>query len=106
MVKYFGTELRLENVWKNVQNEVGEVWEKSLNLGSSQKRDICLEFYLEFAYLSQMSLGWPLVADHNEYLEKSLNWTKKDSINTQTFHVPVVIPDTLHCGETFCVLNN
>ncbi len=39
IVKLFKTYLRLKNVWKNVWSEVREVEERSLDLGSNEKKE-------------------------------------------------------------------
>ncbi len=85
-VKIFNTDLRLENVWNNVWSEVGELKEKSLNLGLNSKQG---RFVWNFISKLLTFLEWVL-DNPNNWLQwmsgKSLDQTKKFLILTQTFH--------------------
>ncbi len=97
IVKLFKTDLRLENVCKNVWSEVGEVGDKSLDLGLNKKEH--LSGILSWICPLALNKSWRTPNCLLQWMSgKSLGWTKKVLINTKSFPFPDTIPDTFHCS--------
>ncbi len=80
------------------------MWEKSLDLGSNKKINVCLEFNLEIAHLSQTSPGWPWGGQSRWMSEKKLNWTKQ--VSTKTWPFPCSRNKSRHVSFFIAVLLN